>query len=654
MRSEVEECECSGSRPSAVSQRFLLICIALVVAISAVYFQVLQHPFMNIDDKSYVTNNPYVSNGINLRSVVWAFASSHSGNWHPVTWLSHMLDVQLFGLNPHGHHFTNLFLHSIATLLVLFLFSKFTGLLWRSAFVAAMFALHPLHVESVAWIAERKDVLSAACFGSTLLFYFKYAKSGSSPAYWLAGLSFVIGLMSKPMLVTVPVVMLLLDYWPLDRYRLHHGRDVDAPAATFVALLKEKIPFFLASLASSAVTVYAQQKAGAVTAVKAVSVCHRIENALLAYVAYLWKTIWPLHLAVYYPLKSSFPLWQVAASLALLIAVSVAVFKSRRTHPYLVVGWGWFLIMLVPVIGIVQVGDQAMADRYSYLPSIGLFIMAAWGVPDLLRARPQRRLIAPALAGFVIAAMSVLSWQQVGFWRDDITLFRHALAETSDNYFVHNVLGLALADAKQKDEAIVELKESLRIYSNYAEAHINLGMLLAQKGDLAAATSEFRTATALDPNDPDGHKYLGTALLAQGDRSGAVREYQRASQLEPNSADCHFRLGQALAQTGDSGAAVREFRAALQINPQNVTFHNHLGLTLASRGDLTAAIQEFRASVAIDPTSPGTHNNLGYALASIGDLDGAIQEYRAALSIDPAAVQTRNNLEALLAKRKKM
>lgn len=623
-----------------------LVCAVLAIAVFGVYYPVLGHPFVRLDDMTYVTQNPHVTEGLSLANISWAFTSSHSANWHPVTWISHMLDVQLFGLNPHGHHLTNLLIHTASSVLLLVLLATITRSLWKSALVAALFALHPTHVESVAWVAERKDVLSAFFCFLTLLLYSQYVKSSRPVLYALALLSFLIGLMSKPMLVTLPVLMLLMDLWPLDRYRQEQG------TGGFLALLKEKIPFFLCSLASSAITIYAQSKGGAVSELEVIPMAARVENALLSYVKYLWKTVWPTDLAVYYPLPSTFSLAQVSAAFLTLVLLSAFVIRARRSHPYVAVGWGWYLVTLLPVIGIIQVGDQSMADRYSYLPSIGLFIILTWGISDLFKGVRQKKVLLAIAAGAVILTSSFLTRQQVGYWSDDITLFRHALQVTSNNYFVHHALGLSLADRGDTDAAIDEVKESLRIYRNNADAHISLGILLAKKGMLDMAIAEFRTGVLINPKDAEGHKYLGSALFQTADTEGAIQEFRKAVELDPDSADAHVRLAAVFASKGDLATAVSEYQAALRINPSDQHLHNGLGITLAKQGNIDAAIQEFKNAIALDNNDAVSHNNLGFALASIGDFDGAIQEYQAALRINPDSPQVRQSLAEAMSKKR--
>ena len=633
----------------------ILVCLALVVITLAVYLQAGNHEFLSFDDTQYVTRNPHVSSGINGKNIVWAFTSVDAFNWHPVTWLSHMADAQLYGLNPRGHHVTNVIIHIVSSLLLLLFLLRCTGSLWQSSFVAFLFALHPLHVESVAWVAERKDVLSALFWFLTLFFYSEYVAQQKTGLYLLALFSFIVGLMSKPMLVTLPLVMCLMDYWPLDRYRRdeqeqrpHHR------AGKLLPILKEKIPFLACSLLSMIITLYAQNRGGAVIGLNVISFRLRTENALIAYVNYIIKTLWPSDLAVYYPFPPTISLWHVFGSLFVLLLISAASILARRRYPFFAVGWFWFLVTLVPVIGLVQVGRQSMADRYSYLPQTGLFIMAAWGVPLLINKMRYRKGILALLASTVIIASTALTWQQLGYWRDSISLYRHTLQVTSDNYLIHYNLGVDLAEKGDLDSAIQNYRAALRISPNYSEAHNNLGLALAQKGDLDVAIQEYQVTLRLSPNDVKVHYNLGNVLAQKGNLDAAIREYQIALQIDPGNADAHISLGNALAQKGSPEAAIREYRIATRINPDNFDSHNNLGVALANKGDLDSAIQEYRAALWIAPDNEDAHNNLGVALTKKGELDAAIQEFQIALQINPNNSGARNNLGIVLAKKKNL
>jgi protein O-mannosyl-transferase len=597
----------------------ILICLLLVLVTLAVYMQVGSHQFLNLDDPSYVTENPHVLSGITVNSVSWAFSSVDAGNWHPITWLSHLADVQLYGVNPRGHHLTNVVIHILSSVLLLLFLLRASGSLWQSSFVAALFALHPLHVESVAWVAERKDVLSAFFGFAALFFYAEYVAKQETKFYLLSFVLFLLGLMSKPMLVTLPIVMLLMDFWPLERYpHAEPQQRTRISSGPMPALIKEKIPFFACSLVSGLVTIYAQQKGGATSSLTGLPFIVRLENALVAYVTYLIKTLWPSDLAVLYPFPLSLPLWQVIGSLLLLSLVTVVTLKLSRRHPFLAMGWFWFLITLVPVIGLVQVGSQAMADRYAYLPAIGLFIMVAWGVPILAKDFKYRTAMLSLLAGAVIVASAAVTWQQLGYWRDNISLYRHALAVTSGSYLVHS----------------------------------NLGVALDEKGDLDSAISEYREAIRISPEKFDAHGNLGLALIGKGDLDGAVRECQAALRLSPANSNSHYNLGVALAQKGDLDAAIGEYLEAIRISPAIPKMHSSLGLALVKKGELEGAIAEFQKVLQIRPGDGNAHYNLAVTLANKGDLDAAIEEFQNVIRINPADTYALNNLERALAQKK--
>lgn len=502
--------------PDKMPRHSFGICLALIVVVFALYIQVGNHAFLNYDDNEYVTGNPNVSGGITVKSITWAFTSFEASNWHPLTWLSHMVDAELYGMDPRGHHLSNVAIHAISAVLLFLFLLRITGLQWHSSCVAVFFAIHPLHVESVAWVAERKDVLSAFFWFLTLFLYCSYTAERKRAFYLLALVSFVLGLMAKPMLVTLPLVMLLLDYWPLNRYRTKEWLDETGQlpdrSAPLKVLVLEKIPFFACTLASSIITIFAQHSDGAIKSLGAIPFPLRVENSLIAYVTYIGKIIWPDDLAILYPIPSSYPFWQVICSLLVLLLISVATIRARRGFPYLAVGWLWFLVTLIPVIGLIQVGVQSMADRYTYIPSIGLFIMAVWGIPDLLAGFTYRRAILTLLAGTVISAKTAVTWQQIGYWRDNFSLYEQALEVTTGNYVIHNNLGIAHANNWNLDAAIREFREALRINPNYSEAHYNLGITLAMRGDLDTAIWELREALRIHPGDTKAKYNLGVAL----------------------------------------------------------------------------------------------------------------------------------------------
>lgn len=568
---------------SGRTRNLLITCVALLVIIFAVYMQVGNHEFLNYDDEDYVTKNTHVAGGLNGANIIWAFTSVEVANWHPVTWLSHMADVQIYGMNPRGHHLSNVIIHAVSTVLLLFLLLRLTGALWPSAFVAALFALHPVHVESVAWIAERKDVLSAFFWFLTLIVYAEFTLKRKLKLYSIALLFFILGLMSKPMLVTLPVVMLLFDFWPLKRFE--HGEQESGGlhqlSARIIALVIEKIPFFVCSLFSGIITLYAQ--AGAMSSLDLIPFRIRIENSLIAYVKYIGKTIWPCDLAMLYPLPQSLPLWQSISSLLVLLLVSAATIRAGRKYPYLAVGWFWFIVTLVPVIGLIQVGAQSMADRYTYIPLVGLFILATWGVRDLTVKLTHRAAVLALLAATIVISFALLSRQQLGYWRDSISLYRQTLNVTTDNVVIHDNLGLTLYRKGDLDRAIQEFQAAIRITPYYKQSHANLGLALASKGELDAAILEYQEALRLDPNYKQVRNNLGLALAHKGNLDAAIQEYQAVLRIDSNYTEAHNNLGIAFIRKGDLDAAILKFQEAIRISPDNKGANNNLERALAQK-----------------------------------------------------------------------
>jgi len=505
------------------SHRFeLVVCLFLIVGTLTVFWQVQHHDFIDLDDHLYVTENNHVQAGLTKKGVIWAFTTFHAANWHPLTWLSHMLDCQLFGMRPGMHHLTNLLFHILNSLLLLLVLRKMTGAWWRSAFVAALFALHPLHVESVAWVAERKDVLSTFFWLLTMWVYAHYAERPTFDRYLLVLLSFALGLMAKPMLVTLPFVLLLVDYWPLGRLQLGQScndGNLRIKKSSAFRVVWEKIPFFVLAAMSGVLTLLAQQKAGALRTLDIIPLKIRTANALVSYISYIGKMIWPHNLAVFYPHPGIVPMWQaVGAGLSLicLCVLSVMFVRAGRRFPHLAVGWLWYLGTLVPVIGLVQVGSQAMADRYTYVPLIGLFIMISWGFYDLVRGWKNRRMVLAISTGVVLLALMACTWSQVRLWKNSTLLFKHALNVTDNNYKARNLLGIASERQGRLKEALRHYSEALRIKPEYADAHNNQGVALARQGRLKEAISHFSEALRIKPDYVDAHNNLGVALEQQG------------------------------------------------------------------------------------------------------------------------------------------
>jgi Tfp pilus assembly protein PilF len=526
-----------------------LTCLVLFLATHVVFWQVGDHDFLIYDDPGFVTNNPYVKSGFTPRSVMWAFSTNETGNWHPLTWFSHMLDVQIFGINAKWHHLVNLLFHAINGVLLFLLLTALTGSNWQSAFVAAMFALHPLHVESVAWVAERKDVLSGMFWMLTLLLYSRYVQRPGPLRYMLTLGAFALGLMAKPMLVTIPVVLFLLDYWPLRRisFARTETRPIEAqqPAlgpTSDRGLIAEKIPFLLLAFASAGITFLAQQGAGTVPGITGTPVGFRIINALSAYVAYIGKMLWPQDLAVIYSLPPTLTLLQGEIAGALLLAISVAAVQLRRRHPYFVIGWLWYLVTLLPVIGLVQVGKQSMADRYTYIPLIGLLIAIAWGATAAVHRIDAGRAVLRIAAAVVILACAVLTWLQLSHWRNSESLFRHAAQAVDDNYVAHGVLGNLLAGQGRLEEAPLQYRAALRILPDDETALAGMGRVLGMQGKLDDSAEHFRALLQISPEDAEGHYNLGIILARQGKIGESIEHFHEALRLRPDFAEARRSL----------------------------------------------------------------------------------------------------------------
>lgn len=626
----------------------LLLGLGLVLLTLLTYRQVTTYGFVNFDDGLYVSGNRHVQQGLTWQGFLWAWQANVASNWHPLTLFSHMLDCELFGMNAHGHHLTSLLLHLANVWLLFEILRRMTrghaGAVGASAFVAALFGVHPMHVESVAWIAERKDVLSGFFFLLTLGAWHRWVQEAARSRYLLALVLFACGLLSKPMLVTLPCVLLLLDVWPLGRLRAGEIRSVRALWTGLCPLLLEKLPFFVLSVASSAVAVYTQQ--GSLATFEAVSLGRRVGNALVAYVVYLGKTFWPAKLAAFYPLPPSVPPGKAVAAGALLAAVTALALWRLRRQPYLAVGWLWFLGMLVPVIGLVQVGRQAMADRYTYLPSIGLFLAVAWGVAELVGGRKILRTACTAGAVAVVAALAVAAHAQVETWQSSLILFRHAIAVTEDNYLAH--LNVAVELSRQGDQAgaLRHFHEVLRIQPNLADAHAALAAGFRRWGRPAEALPYARRAVQLKPERAHFHHTLATILEDLGRKDEAIAELRKALERGPNLPDVHAGLGLLLQEKGRTDEALEHYRAALEAKPDLNDLYAPTATLLARKGDLAEAVLLYEEAVRRQPT-PAACFNLGLTLERMGRTAEARRSYEQALALDPGLEPARQRLRAL-------
>ena len=655
-------------------RREITVCLLLTAAVIAAYGQMIHHDFINFDDGEYITDNPHVRTGLSKENIVWAFTAFHSNNWHPLTWLSHALDCQLFGLNPGMHHIVNLLLHIANSILLFLLFKIMTGELWQSAFIAALFALHPMHVESVAWASERKDVLGAFFWILTMLAYLRYVRQPKLSRYFLIILLFTAGLMAKPMLVTLPFVLLLTDYWPLKRLIIKEK---------YYSILYEKLPLFFLAAASGIVTIFAQKSGGQVRSLDTFPLGIRIGNSLISYIKYILKLIYPQNLAFHYPYPDPFPVGQAMIAGFVLIALSVSIIRQRQQRPYLLMGWLWYLGTLVPVIGLVQVATQAYSDRYSYIPFIGLSLIIAWGIADLMEKWTHRRIILGIASGLLLIIWTVASYIQTSYWKNSIRLFTHTLNVTENNYLAHNSLGAALEEQGRLDEAISNFREALQIkpdgtqaYYNmgvalekqgkyddslkylseavrlkpdFVNALYNLGIALKRRGDIQGAAKYFSQAVRLRPDFADAHNNLGTALSLMGKNDEAIRHYHESIRLRPDYAEAYNNLGTALKSQGKYESAMQSYQKALEINPKFSEAHLNWGIALGTLGDHNAAALHFAEAVRLKPDFADAHYSLGVALSRLGKNDQAMQHYQEALRLKPNFAVVHFNIGVLLA-----
>lgn len=605
----------------------------LIASTLAVYWRTLGYGFILYDDPYYVTDNIFVKAGLTAKSIAWAFTTRYYGNWHPLTWLSLMLDQQMFGLNASGFHLVNLLLHIANTLLLFWLLRRMTRSLWKSAFVAALFALHPLHVESVAWVTERKDVLSTLFWLLTMWAYLRYAERPRPGRYILVPVFLAIGLMAKPMLVSLPIVLILLDWWPLGRFA-----ETGKPGG-WKRLIMEKAPLFVLCAASCAVTLTAQRVGMA--SLKAIPIVARVENAVVVYAAYIVKAVWPGGLACCYLPDKHLPVWQPVAAGVFLAAVSLLVFRLRKSRPYLAVGWLWYLITLLPVIGLVQVGSQSMADRYTYVPLIGIFTMAAWGVPELFSrplapspTRPVARWLA-GVSAVVVVLLMLCTMHQVRYWHDDQALFRHALDVTGDNWIAHNALGTYMGTKGDLQGALGQYQSALRTCSDDSNIYNNMGFVLAQMGRFDEAIPRYDTALKINPRDPRARTNMGIALVHEGKLPAAIAELRRALAIDPGILVARGNLADALMSSGDLAEAARQYRLVLETDPGDAQIHCNLAVALSQQGKPGEAEGELAEAVRLNPDNAQMRTNLAILLVQDGKAPQAIEHLQAALQIDP-------------------
>jgi len=600
----------------------------------AAYAPVWQFDFVALDDPQYVHDNPGIAAGLTPATVVWAFTTGHEANWHPLTWLSHALDIQLFGMTAGWHHATNLVLHLASTLLLFGLMRSLTGSVWRSSMVAAVFAVRPLHVESVAWVAERKDVLCAFFFMLTAGAYVRYVRGPSVWRYVLVAVCLALGLMAKPMMVTMPMVLLLLDYWPLDRFRKGFG-----------ALVLEKVPLLTIVAASSVITFLVQRHGGAVKSLTQISVLMRVQNAIVSYVEYLAQTFWPVRMSVFYPFPNTLPAARVALAVGVLLAITGFVWAMRRRAPYAIVGWLWFAGMLVPVTGIMQVGAQARADRFVYLPMIGLSIALVWAAVALARTAAARRVVA-ATGIAVVTACAVVAHGQVQYWRDTVGLWTHAaqVTESPNNFGLYYSVAEYLRLNGRAAESIPHYEATLTRNPAYVEARTGLVRALMDTKQPDRAAAALEELARMKPDDADAHLMLGTLLVDLDRASEAERHLIEAVRLRPENAEAHGRLALVLASRGRLVDALPEFAEAVRLNPSSAAMRNDYGWALAQHGQVAAGLVQLGEAVSLKPDFVDAHLNLGRVLAAQGKTADALSHLAEAVRLEPTFVDARLTL----------
>ena len=589
----------------------LLIMAVLITLTMGIYGQVASHQFIHFDDDVYITSNQVVLSGLSLRGIAWAFTTFESANWHPFTWMSHMLDCQIFGSNAGAHLLFNAFLHSVNGALLFLFLKRVTGARWRSAMVAALFLVHPLHVESVAWASERKDTLSTCLGLLSLLAYANYADKPSTKRYVLVAVWLLLGLMAKPMLVSWPFVFLLLDYWPLRRIQWQPAGGIRQFGKLWIPLVREKIPLFSLVAASMVVTYVAQAQGGAMTDLVTRPLSWRLANALVSYAKYLLLTFWPANLAILYPAsRETASFWQWGGALVLLCLATAGALKNVRVRPYLIVGWLFFLGTLIPVIGLVRIGSQAMADRYMYIPSIGLILAVVFGCADLAGRWSLGRAVPILIGSLTVSSLALASVRQIARWRDSETLFQYVLSVTADNPVIQYNLGYVLQQQGRDIEASKHFAEAVRIKPAYVHALANLGLTLRKQGKLAEATDAYRRALELEPNSVKIHWQLGEVLEDGGQNDEALSHFYETIKLNPRDAQLRTDLGVKLARRSKLPEAAEQFREAIRIDPNNAEAHDDLGLVFLSTGQPDKALQEFTTALRLKPDLPGIEDNL--------------------------------------------
>jgi len=631
----------------------MMISLLLILAIIIAYGQVKNFDFVGYDDQEYVTENSHVQKGLTVEGIIWAFTSFHSANWHPLTWLSHMLDCELYGLNPMGHHWTSLQFHMINAILLFLVLKLMTGAIWRSAFVAALFALHPLHVESVAWVSERKDVLSTF-FGLLMICaYYRYIKAPDFKNYLLVIIFLSLGLMAKPMLVTFPFVLLLLDFWPLKRFHYKNNylfqseRVAHYGSKGIYRLILEKIPLFIPVVISCVLTFLAQKSEGAVQTLGSLSLKNRIANAIVSYVNYVLKAIWPSKLAVFYPHPGdTLSAWQIFGAALIITCTCFLAIRAAKKYPYILIGLFWYLGTLVPVIGLAQVGEQAMADRYTYIPLIGIFIIVAWGALDLFKKWHYRKIYLSVFAIIILSAFTARTFFQVSHWKNGIVLFENAVKVTENNYMAQNNLGTAYGSI-DLDKSISHYKEALKIKPGYIMALYNMGTALSDKGNYDEAVLYFNKALKINSHITDARMNLANIFFLQAKPDQAISQYKEILKTDSENANAHYNLAYMLSDQKKIDQAEYYYKETLKINPKHSKAHYGLGNLLLGQRKIKEAVNHFTEAIKFKPDYVQPYNKLGLILFQKGKPNKAKVFFSKAIQIDPNYSEAHKNLEIL-------
>ncbi len=623
----------------SIEKQRLMVGVVLTIITFAVYWQVTHYDFVSFDDNIYVTENIHIRSGMTLDGILWAFSTRYFDGWHPLVWLSFILDYEFFGLNAEGYHLTNLILHILNTLLIFWLFSRMTGVMWRSAFIAAFFALHPLHVESVAWISERKDVLSAFFGILSLCVYVYYTEKPDIRRYLPVLFLFICALTCKPMVVTLPVIMMLLDYWPLSRCR---SRSESGKNNLFLWQLKEKAPFFILSVFFVVMTVYSHPD----RPVRRFPLDDRLYNASVSFIAYLEKTFWPHNMAVFYPFPVQIPLWQVAGASLLIIAVTMIVFKIAGRFPHWFAGWLWYAITVAPVIGVIQVSNHAMADRYTYLPSIGIAVLIGWGVPAFFKNEEiKKKILFPA--GIIFLAMlSILTWKQAHYWENTTTLFTHALNVTENNYIAHNNLGIILFEKGKIAEAVLHFNKSIHIEPDYIDAYINLGNAYAKLGESGKAFENFNKAITMNPNhlnNFNAYNNRGVAYAWQGKYVDAINDFNKSISLKPDYAESYYNRGVAYANMDRYPQAIDDYTRSIALKPDYADAYYNRGVACTNERQYQRAIVDYDKAIHLKPDYADAYYNRGISQYLLGHYEPAIKDFSQTINLNKDDAEAYNS-----------